>query len=105
MLAPFLSLAMRAPARQSAFRRAALAHLVFVSAMAATVLASPTPGTFQLFAYSLIAAGMVEGAVLLGWRLTQLPKSQALEFLLVSPVRPRRVFTAEALVGLARLAL
>ncbi|HYT92375.1 MAG TPA: hypothetical protein VEL76_26915, partial [Gemmataceae bacterium] len=36
---------------------------------------------------------------------TQLPKSQALEFLLVSPVRPRQLFLAEALVGLTRLAL
>jgi len=34
-----------------------------------------------------------------------LPRSQALEFLLVSPLHPRRVFLAEALVGLARLAL
>ena len=40
-----------------------------------------------------------------GWRLTQIPKSQALEFLLVSPLRPRRLFLAEALVGLTRLAL
>jgi hypothetical protein len=49
--------------------------------------------------------GIVEGATLLGWRLTQLPKSQALEFLLVSPLRPRRLFLAEALVGMSRLAL
>ncbi len=34
-----------------------------------------------------------------------MPKSQALEFLLVSPLRPERVLLAEALVGLARLAL
>src|SRR5262249_19599835 len=47
----------------------------------------------------------VEGALLLGWRLTQLPRSQALEFLLVSPLRPPRVFLAEALVGVCRLAL
>jgi hypothetical protein len=105
MLAPFLSLAMRAPARQSAFRRAAVAHLLFVSAMGAAVLAAPTPGTSQLFGYGLLAAGMVEGAVLLGWRLTQLPKSQALEFLLTSPVQPRRVFLAESLAGLGRFAL
>ena len=32
----------------------------------------------------LLVAGIVEGALLVGWRLTQLPKSQALEFLLVS---------------------
>ena len=39
------------------------------------------------------------------WRLTQLPKSQSLEYLLVSPLRPRRLFLAEGLVGLCRLAL
>ena len=53
----------------------------------------------------LLIAGIVEGATLVGWRLTQLPKSQALEFLLVSPVQPRRLFLLEAGVGLARLAL
>jgi hypothetical protein len=50
-------------------------------------------------------AGIVEGAALVGWRLTQLPRSQALEFLLVSPLRPFRTFLAEALVGLALLGL
>ena len=53
----------------------------------------------------LLVAGIVEGALLLGWRLTQLPKSQALEFILVSPLRPPLVFMAEALVGLVRLSL
>src|SRR5262249_61152229 len=55
--------------------------------------------------YVLLTAGIVEGAVLLGWRLTQLPKSQALEFLFVSPLRPWQLFVAEAVVGLSRLAL
>ena len=53
----------------------------------------------------LLVAGIVEGALLLGWRLTQLPKSQALEFILVSPLRPPLVFIAEACVGLVRLGL
>ena len=105
MLAPFFSLAMRAPSRQSAFRRSAVAHLVFLAAASAVVLTRPTPSVMQAFAYGLLGAGIVEGAVLLGWRMTQLPKSQALEFLLTSPVQPRRLFVAEALVGLARLIL
>ena len=49
--------------------------------------------------------GIVQGALLVGWRLTQIPKSQSLEFLLASPLRPARVFLAEALAGLGRLAL
>jgi len=105
MLAPFFSLAMRAPARQAAFRRAAIAHLAFVGAATAVALARPTAGVMQVLAYGFLGAGIVEGAVLLGWRMTQLPKSQALEFLLTSPVQPRRVFLAESLVGLGRLVL
>ena len=58
----------------------------------------------MMLGQALLVAGIIEGAVLVGWRLTQLPKSQALEFLLVSPVRPPMVLVAEALVGLARLA-
>lgn len=105
MLAPFFSLAMRAPVRQSAFRRTAVTHVLFVAAAVGVALARPDPTVLQVLAYGLLGAGIVEGAVLLGWRLTQLPKSQALEFLLTSPVRPRRLFLAEALVGLGRLAL
>src|SRR5262245_41288821 len=105
MLAPFFSLAMAAPSRQTAFRRAAVGHLLFVGAATAVVLTTPTAAVMQMLAYSLLGAGIVEGAVLLGWRLTQLPKSQALEFLLTSPLNPRRVFLAESLVGLGRLTL
>jgi hypothetical protein len=50
-------------------------------------------------------AGIVEGALLIGWRLTQVPRSRSLEFLLVSPMHPGRVFLFEALVGLAWLSL
>src|SRR5437870_53148 len=53
----------------------------------------------------LLIAGIIEGALLIGWRLTQCPKSQALEFLLVSAVRPSQILLGEALVGLVRLAL
>jgi hypothetical protein len=105
MLAPFFSLAMTAPARQTAFRRSAVAHLLFVAAGVGLALAHPSPRVLQIFGYGLLGAGIVEGAVLLGWRMTQLPKSQALEFLLTSPVNPRRLFAAEALVGLSRLVL
>lgn len=105
MLAPFFAQAMTAPARQTAFRRAAVAHLLLVGTAVGLVLADPSPGLLQVLGYALLGAGIVEGAVLLGWRLTQLPKSQALEFLLTSPVHPRRVFLAEALVGVSRFAL
>jgi hypothetical protein len=55
--------------------------------------------------YLAFVLGLIEGAAFIGWRLTQLPKSQALEFLLVSPVRPKRVFVSEAAVGIVRFFL
>src|SRR5437764_15468550 len=103
MLAPFFALGMAAPDRQLAFRRVVALHLLFLTGLAYAAERHPsaTPYLGQL----LIVAGIVEGGTLVGWRLTQLPKSQALEFLLVSPVQPKRVFLGEAAVGLARLAL
>jgi len=106
MLTPFFVQAARSPARQQAFRRAVVSHLcVLGGGLWAVAAAGGTFDAATLLGPLLLVAGIVEGAVLLGWRLTQLPRSQALEFLLVSPVHPRRVFLAEALVGLGRLAL
>jgi hypothetical protein len=105
MISPVFSVAMRTPARQAAFRRAAVAHLAFVAAATAVALQRPPTDVMQGFAYAFLGAGIVEGAVLVGWRLTQLPKSQALEFLLASPVPPRKLFFAEVSAGLSRMLL
>jgi hypothetical protein len=106
MLAPFFALAAQSPSRQAAFRRAAMAQVVTLGVTAFVLgrLASPVMGNV-LFGNMALVAGIVAGASLVGWRLAQLPKSQALEFLLVSPLRPARLFLAEALVGLGRLSL
>jgi hypothetical protein len=104
MFSPFFKLAAVAPGRQHAFRSLVTFHLVLVAGGAMIARGIETNGTPLLGQVALIA-GIVEGALLLGWRLTQLPKSQALEFLLVSPLRPRRLLLAEASVGLCRLAL
>src|ERR1700688_367276 len=108
-LAPFLYLAAVSPTRQRTFRFLVGGHLAVVGmALAGLVLAgmllAGTPKNLMVFGNTLLVAGIVEGALLVGWRLTQLPKSQALEFLLVSPLRPGQVLLAEALVGLTRLA-
>ena len=105
MLRPFFAIAMLAPARQLTFRRVAVGHALFLALTAWLTAANGTSHGVTTFGYVLLALAMVEGATLVGWRLTQLPKSQALEFLLVSPVQPKRVFAAEALVGLSRFAL
>jgi len=104
MLGPFFRLAMLSVSRHSAFRRALVVHLGVAAAAVWLVYVQKAFGLVMLGQF-LLVAGIVEGAILVGWRLTQLPKSQALEFLLVSPLQPRSAFLAEALVGLGRLAL
>src|SRR5262245_45291428 len=102
MLAPFFRQAAVSPARQRVLRGAAAVHLAVLAYGSWAVLAAGAgPERVRadvLLGSLLVTAGIVEGALLLGWRLTQLPRSQALEFLLVSPLRAERVFLAEALV-------
>jgi hypothetical protein len=102
MIAPFLALAMKAPQRQLAFRRTAVLHMLAVAVLMTAAFRLRTLNAMSLVAYALLVLGIIEGAALIGWRLVQIPKSQALEFLLVSPVQPRRVFIAEALAGIGR---
>jgi hypothetical protein len=105
MFAPFFVLAARSTTRQTSFRRVVAAHLLLLAAcVLAIVHQGPRTGTIVV-GHLVLCAGIVEGAILVGWRLTQLPRSQALEFLLVSPVRPRQLFRAEAAVGVALLTL
>ena len=105
MLAPFFVLAARSPTRQAAFRRMTAAHLILLAGAAPVISQQGPRASVTFLGHLLLVAGVVEGAVLVGWRLTQLPRSQALEFLLVSPLRPHQLFRAEAAVGLALLAL
>lgn len=105
MFRTFFATAMLAPGRHLTFRRTVGIHVLLLAALAAAAAQSPTTPTLTAVGYLALVVGIVEGAALVGWRLTQLPKSQALEFLLVSPVQPRRLFLVEALVGVARFAL
>jgi hypothetical protein len=105
MLRVFLSMAFQSPGRQQAFRRMVVAHIGLMGILLLTQGGGKPGEPSVALGLALLVAGIVEGAVLIGWRLTQLPKSQALEFLLVTPLRPRQLFFAESLVGLLRLAL
>src|SRR5262245_18705463 len=105
MLTPFFVLAAQSPSRQMTLRRAVVAHLIVLGAAALALIAQGARSSPMLLGQLALSVGIVEGALLVGWRLTQLPKSQALEFLLVSPLQPSRVFLAEAAVGLALLGL
>jgi hypothetical protein len=101
MLGPFFAVAARSPGRRRSLLLTTLLHLSLYVVVLAFVRRPLVP---LVLGMSLLLAGIVEGAILIGWRLTQLPRSQALEFLLVSPVSPRLVYFAEMLIGLTRLA-
>jgi len=103
MLEPFFRAAMIAPSRQTAFRQCVVLHLLFLGLLAAAWHGSESMQARVWGAYMLVGGAIVEGAVLIGWRLVQMPKNQSLEFLLSSPVQPHRVFVAEALVGISRM--
>lgn len=102
-LSPFFALAMVSPSRQRSFRSAVCLHVGFVALIVAAVVHDARLLPFA--GQGLLIAGIVEGAILVGWRLTQIPKSQSLEFLLVSPIQPKKVFYSESAVGAARLTL
>jgi hypothetical protein len=104
MLGTVFRFAAVCPGRQHAFRWSVAAHLTLLAGCLGWVSRHPENGAAAT-GYVLLTAGIVEGAVVLGWRLTQLPKSQALEFLFVSPVPPARLLVGEAVVGFCRLAL
>src|SRR4051794_11221892 len=96
--APFFALAAVSPSRQKTFRLLGTAHVALLAFIVGAMHLGQTVKEPMVLGQVMLVAGIVEGALLIGWRLTQLPKSQALEFLLVSPLRPHLVFLAEALV-------
>src|SRR5436190_1822271 len=110
MLRSFFALAAQSPGRQQAFRQIVLAHLLLViggaGALHTYALSAGNNGAgAPILGHLLLISGIVEGAMLIGWRLTQLPKSQALEFLLVTSLQPSRLLLAEALVAIWRFVL
>lgn len=105
MLSPFFALAAQSPTRQKAFRRLVCLHVLALTGACWLLSLQPIGRPALLLGHLALIMGVVEGALLIGWRLTQLPRSQALEFLLVSPLRPPWILLAEALVGLAQLCL
>ncbi len=105
MFYPFFALAAQSPSRQETFRRIVAFHLMLLAGVYWMLSRQRIGETATLAGHLFLVAGIVEGALLVGWRLTQLPRSQALEFLLVSPLRPHWLLLAEASVGLAQLGL
>src|SRR3954447_8278498 len=103
MLAEFFRLATVSPSRRRTFASLALGHLAALGLLLVAVRCGAIEQPRLAVGNLLIVAGIVEGALLLGWRLTQLPKSQALEFILVSPLESTRFLFCEATVCVVRL--
>jgi hypothetical protein len=114
--APFFELAGRSPTRRKAFLQLAVVHVVclgFVAVLGVwghsqrvelpTAARATTPRLVEWLGWTLLVAGIVEGALVVGWRLTQLPKSRALEPLLLSPAPAWQTLLGEQLVGLVQL--
>jgi hypothetical protein len=103
MFSQIFRLAATSPGRQLAFRKAVAAHVLVLLVCVWIVQARPGGGV--LIGQILLTLGICEGALLLGWRLTQFPKNLGLEFLLVTPEPAWRLYLAECLTSILRLAL
>lgn len=102
MIVPFFATAVQSPRRQYTFRALVIIHLLVLLGSFWVVQSQPRQA-LPVLGLIMLIAGIVEGSLLIGWRLTQLPKSRALEFLLASPLPPYKVFLAELAVGITRL--
>ena len=105
MLSEFFHLAAVSPTRRRTLHLIAGSHIAILVFLIFSMAQSGDWTNHLALGNALLIAGIVEGALLIGWRLTQLPKSQALEFLLVTQLQPSRFLFAEALVGMWRLFL
>lgn len=102
---PFFELAGRSITRQRHFRQLVTLH---VATVAITCLIASWRQDRQIagtIGVTLMLLGIVEGAIVIGWRLSQWPKSKAMELLLVTALSPRRAMLGEQLVGITILSL
>lgn len=105
MLYPFFEQAGRSVTRQRTFRQLLALHLLVLLGALFIYGFNRQQNLVSLLGQALLLSGIVEGALLIGWRLTQLPKSNFLEPLLLTPVPTPLVMLGEELVGLSQLAL
>ena len=98
-------LLMAIASRRGPTRQLVIGHLLLLSLTIASFELSGDWRQPLALGNVLLVAGIVEGALLIGWRLTRIPKSQALEFILVSSLQPERFLLLEAAVSSARFVL
>jgi hypothetical protein len=105
MLFHLARLAIASPSRRRTLLTIAVAHVATLSMLVVSAAVSGKPPEALAIGNVLLIAAIVEGALLIGWRLTQIPKNQALEFILVSALEPKRFLLDEALVAMGQLAI
>ncbi|MBY0588187.1 hypothetical protein K2X85_13485 [bacterium] len=105
MLVDFFRWAGRSPSRNRTFRLLVVMHLVVLGATVLLVMLSRQSRVFSIVGFAHLLLGIVEGALVIGWRLVQWPKSQSLEPLLLANISSRAVMAGEQAVGLAQMAL
>ena len=104
MIAAFFRRAALAPARQQMLRQAAAGHAAAVTATTLAGVGTGGGGAAWLGVVMLLD-GILGGLLLVGWRLTQWPKTRALEALLVTPPAAFRSTLHELAVTVTAFAL
>lgn len=104
LIGPFFEAAGRSVSRQASLRQMVAAHLIVLAAAWIALAMGLARSAVHVMGFTLLLAGVVEGALLIGWRLTQWPKSKALELILVSPTQARQSMLGEQAVGMTMIA-
>ena len=105
MLLHLARLAIASPSRRRTLRTMILAHVATLTLLVVWAAVAGNPPEPLAIGNVLLIAGIVEGALLIGWRLTQIPKNQALEFILVSELQPTRFLLDEAVIAIGQFAI
>jgi hypothetical protein len=104
MLIEFFRQASRSPSRQRFFRTMGVIHFLVLAAVILIVFQGHRIPIAAAVGDGIILLGIVEGALVVGWRLVQWPKSRALEPLLLANLSSASVMAGEQVVGLTMLA-
>ena len=103
MIWHFLLTATRSPARQQMFRRFLVIEIIVLAVAILLCAARRDTAVLAIVGDASLLLGIVQGALIIGWRLVQWPKSQALETLLLANLSSAAVMRGEQFVGIVQL--
>lgn len=105
MLWPFYEQAGRSISRQLSFRRLLFVLMIGLAVMCLVPIRFGRPNLVIALGLTLLFGGIISGGLLIGWRLTQLPKSRSLEPLLLAPVDSIHLMLGEQIVAVTYFGL